>query len=123
RLAMFRISQLVLAAGRFAAADRGVALDLSGPVPPGGRPNRYGLSPEEFEASRRNGLLQALTWPDVDYGLTLPYPALDRSVRLVNTLPAAKLLLEAIGLARFGTTWEEMYAGLGLSPYPAREGE
>lgn len=105
-----------------AMATQALAFDFTSPVPQGGRPNPYGLAPDELAAARRAGLRHALADPEIELGVALPYRSLDTAVQLVHAVPWAAEFLEATGISRFGTTWEQLYDRLGLVPYPASEG-
>lgn len=105
------------------AVGQAFTFDFTSPVPPEGRANPFGLSPAQLAASRRAGLRATLADPEVNLGVAFPYRTLDNAVRMAQSMPEASSFLTQMGIARFGTTWEELFDGLGLMPYPQTEGQ
>lgn len=92
------------------------------PVAAGGNPNIYNLNPNEFARSIRSGLRHALSYPELTHSGTMPYNAVNRLIRRTRFIPGAGFILERLGIARFGTTWDELFTNMGLIPYPEEEG-
>lgn len=92
------------------------------PVPEGGWKNPYYTDGERLQQARRDGLLHAMDYPVLDHAAVMPYNVADRVLKKLENKPLLRHLLDKTGIAKFGTSWEEMFDRLGLEDYPMKEG-
>ena len=91
-------------------------------VPPGGRPNPYGLAPAELSDSVRRGRRFALDYPVQTTGLQIPFATLERTFSPGPKPPALAIVRGAIRQQYGFDTLEGLEHWLGLAPYPNEEG-
>lgn len=94
-------------------------LMFEGPVPEGGWRNPYYSDDDEIAAARTRGLKHSLHYPILDHAAVMPFNVANGAMQTLAKIPALSYVLKKTGIAKFGTSWTEMFDHLGLEPYPA----